>query len=239
MLSPEEKLRLLSMVDILEPLSREEIRELSLRIPDTYYQRGQLLYTPMERSEAIFMIKKGRVRIYRVGPDGREFTLTVVGTGTVFGEMSLTAQRLENAYAEAMERVVVCKMRKYDLERLVLEKPQVGLKVMGVLSERLLLAEYRMEDIALKDVPARLASFILQLIETEGVVTREGYKIPTRYTHRHLATMIGSKRETVTKAFSLLQQMGVVELKRRRIHVRDINALEGAASTVRYPTTVS
>jgi hypothetical protein len=135
MLSPEEKLRLLSMVDILEPLSREEIKELSLRVPDTYYQRGQLLYTPKERSEALFVVKKGRVRIYRVGPDGREFTLTVVGAGTVFGEMSLTAQRLENAYAEAMERVVVCKMRKHDLERLVLDKPQVGLKVMSVLKE--------------------------------------------------------------------------------------------------------
>ena len=239
MLSPEEKLRLLSMVDILEPLSRDEIKELSLRIPDTYYQRGQLLYTPKERSEALFMVKKGRVRIYRVGPDGREFTLAVVGTGTVFGEMSLTAQRLENAYAEAMERVVVCKMRKYDLERLVLDKPQVGLKVMSVLSERLSLAEDRMEDIALKEVPARLASFVLQLIESEGVVTSEGYKIPARYTHRHLATMIGSKRETVTKAFSLLQQIGVVELKHRRIYVSDIEALKMAASTVQHPTPVS
>jgi Cyclic nucleotide-binding domain len=101
MLSPEEKLRLLSMVDILEPLSRQEIKELSRRIPDTHYQRGQLLYTPKERSEALFMLKQGRVRIYRVGHDGREFTLTVVGAGTVFGEMALTAQRLENAYAEA------------------------------------------------------------------------------------------------------------------------------------------
>jgi CRP/FNR family transcriptional regulator, cyclic AMP receptor protein len=226
MLSPEEKLRLLSMVDILEPLTREEIKELSRRIPDTHYQRGQILYTPKERSEALFMLKKGRVRIYRVGHDGREFTLTVVGAGTVFGEMSLTAQQLENAYAEAMEPVVVCKMRRLDLERLVLDKPQVGLKVMSVLSERLSLAEDRMEDIALKEVPARLANFILQLIESEGVVTSEGYKIPSRYTHRQLATMIGSKRETVTKAFTLLQRAGVVELKRRRIHVRDIDALK-------------
>jgi CRP/FNR family transcriptional regulator, cyclic AMP receptor protein len=239
MLWPEEKLRLLSMVDILEPLSREEIKELSLRVPDTHYQRGQLLYTPKERGEALFMLKKGQVRIYRVGPDGREFTLTVVGAGTVFGEMSLTAQRLENAYAEAMERVVVCKLRKHDLERLVMDKPQVGLKVMSVLSERLSLAEDRMEDIALKEVPSRLASCILQLIESEGVVTSEGYKIPTRYTHRHLATMIGSKRETVTKAFSLLQQIGAVELKRRRIHVRNIEALRRSASTVQHPTAVS
>ena len=239
MLSPEEKLRLLSMVDILEPLSREEIRELSHRIPDTHFQRGQILYTPKERSEALFMLKKGRVRIYRVGPDGREFTLTVVGAGTVFGEMSLTAQRLENAYAEAMEPAVVCKMRRLDLERLVLDKPQVGLKVMSVLSERLSLAEDRMEDIALKEVPARLANFILQLVESEGVMTTEGPKIPTRYTHRQLATTIGSKRETVTKAFTLLQGAGIVELKRRRIHVKDLEALKKVAQQGLHPLPIS
>src|SRR5215218_7166849 len=118
MLSLEEKLRLLSMVDILEPLSHQEIKELSRRIPDTHYRRGQILYAPKERGEALFMLKKGRVRIYRIGPEGREFTLTVLEPGTVFGEMSLTAQRLENAYAEAMEQVVVCKMKRHDLESL-------------------------------------------------------------------------------------------------------------------------
>ncbi len=240
MLSPEEKVRLLSMVDILEPLSRAEIKELSLRVPDTYIKQGQIFYTPKERSEKLFMLKKGRVRIYRVGPDGRELTLTVVGPGTVFGEMSLTAQRLENAYAEAMETSVVCAMKRHDLERLVMDKPQVGLKIMSVLSERLSLTEDRMEDIALKEVPARLAGFTLQLIESEGVVTSEGYKIPTRYTHRQLATVIGSKRETVTKAFTLLQQAGVIELKRRRIHVKDIEALKKiAARHDSFPSLVS
>ena len=239
MLPPEEKLRLLSMVDILEPLSQEEIKELSLRIPDTYVDQGRILYTPQEKSEALFMLKKGRVRIYRIGPDGREFTLTVVGAGTVFGEMSLTAQRLESAYAEAMEPAVVCKMRRQDLERLVMDKPQVGLKVMSVLSERLSLAEDLMEDIALKEVPARLASFILRLIESEGVVTREGYKVPARYTHRQVATMIGSKRETVTKAFTLLQEVGAVELKWRRIHVKDIETLQKVASEGLHPTLLS
>jgi CRP/FNR family transcriptional regulator len=238
MLKPEEKLRLLSMVDILEPLSREEIKELSLRVPDTHVERGRIFYTPHERSEKLFMLKQGLVRIYRVGPDGRELTLAVVRPGAVFGEMSLTGQRLENAYAEAMEPSVICAMKRDDLERLVMDKPQVGLKVMSVLGERLSLAEDRMEDMALKEVPARLASFVLQLIEGEGVVTREGYKIPTRYTHRQLATMIGSKRETVTKAFTLLQRAGAVELKRRRIHVKDIEVLKSAAQHEPLPVPI-
>jgi CRP/FNR family cyclic AMP-dependent transcriptional regulator len=239
MLSPKEKLRLLSMVDILEPLSREEIKELSLRVPDTHIEQGRIFYTPYERAEALFMLKRGRVRIYRVDRDGREFTLDVVGPGTVFGEMSLTAQRLENAYAEAMKPTVICAMKREDLERLVMDKPQVGLKVMSVLSERLSRAEDRMEDIALKEVPARLASFILQLIDSEGVVTSEGYKIPTRYTHWELAAVIGSKRETVTKAFTLLQQAGAVELRRRRIHVKDIEALKSAARHEPLPKPIT
>ena len=239
MLPPEEKLRLLSMMDILEPLSREEIKELSRRVPDTHFQRGQILYTPHEKNEVLFMLKKGRVRIYRVSTDGREFTLAVMGAGMVFGEMSLTAQRLENAHAEAMEPVIVCKMGRLDFEQLVMDKPQVGLKLISVLSERLFLAEDRMEDIALKEVPTRLASFLLQLIESEGVVTRDGYKVPARYTHRQVATMIGSKRETVTKAFTLLQQVGAVELKRRRIHVKNLETLKRVADQGLHPITVS
>jgi CRP/FNR family transcriptional regulator len=184
------------------------------------------------------MLKKGRVRIYRMDSDGRELTLTMVGPGTVFGEMALTALRLENAYAEAMEQSVVCTMKRQDLERLVMEKPQVGLKMMSVLSERLSRAEDRMEDIALKEVPARLASFILKLIEDEGVMTREGYKIPTRYTHRELAIIIGSKRETVTKAFTLLQQAEAIELKRRQVYVKDIKALKSAARHEPLPSLI-
>ena len=70
-------------------------------------------------------------------------------------------------------------------------------------------------------------------------MTREGYKIPTRYTHRQLAAVVGSKRETVTKAFTLLQKAGAVELKRRRIHVKDIEALKSAARQERLPKLIS
>ena len=89
----KEKIRLLSMVDVLEPLSQKELEDFSERIPDTYVERGQVFFTPEDRSEALFLLKKGRMRIYRVAPDGWEFTLAVVEAGTMFGEMALTAQR--------------------------------------------------------------------------------------------------------------------------------------------------
>ena len=229
MLLPEEKIRLLSMVDVLEPLSREELEEFSRRVPDTHIEQGQVFYTPGDRNEALFMLKRGRVRIYKVAPGGWEFTLAVVEAGTMFGEMALTAQRLREAYAEAAEPSDICMLKCEDLERLVRENPDVGLRMIRVLSERLRVCEERLEDIGLKDVPARLANLILQLADSEGVMTPEGPKIPTHYTHRQLATMIGSSRETVTRTFTKLQQAGTVELRRRRIYVKDAEALERAA----------
>ena len=229
MLLLEEKLRLLSMVDVLEPLSGEELEEFGRRVPDTHVERGRILYAPGNRSEALFMLKRGKVRIYKVTPDGWEFTLAVVEAGTMFGEMALTAQRLREAYAEATEPSDICILKSEDLERLVRVNPDVGLRMLRVLSERLRACEGRLEDIRLKDVPARLAGLVLQLAESEGVMTPEGPMIPTHYTHRRLATMIGTSRESVTRAFTRLQETGAVELRRRHIHVRDMAALEQAA----------
>ena len=147
----------------------------------------------------------------------------------MFGEMALTAQRLREAYAEAMEPSDICVLKSEDLESIVRGNPDVGLQMIRVLSERLRVCETRLEDIGLKEVPARLASLVLQLAESEGVMTSEGLKIPTHYTHRQLATMIGSSRETVTRAFTELQERGAVELRRRRIYVKDIEILERTA----------
>lgn len=222
----EERIRLLSMVDIFEPLSKGEIKQLNGQLPDRRLQRGEIFYTPEDRSERLFILQKGRVRVYQMTPQGREFTLAVVETGTIFGEMALTAQRLQGAYAQALEPSQLSMMRRADLERLILEKPEVGLQITRILSERLHRYEIRLGDVTLKDVPSRLASLILLLVESEGVMTGEHrLKIPTHYTHQHLGTMIGANREAVTRAFGLLQDKGAVDLRRRLIYVRDIEAL--------------
>jgi CRP/FNR family transcriptional regulator len=228
-LLPEEKIRLLSMVDVLEPLSEDELEEFSRRIPDTHIERGRIFYSPEDRSEALFMLKKGRVRIYKVAPDGWEFTLAVVEAGTMFGEMALTAQRMWEGYAEAMEPSDICILKNTDLERIVRGNPEVGMRMIRVLSERLRSCETRLEDVTLKNVPARLASLILQLAASEGIMTPEGPRIPIHYTHRQLAMMIGSSRETVTRAFTKLQKAGAVELRNRYIYLKNTQTLERAA----------
>ena len=226
----EKRIRLLSLVDIFEPLSEQEIEQLNGQLSDVHLEPNEIFYTPQDRSERLFVLWKGRVRIYRTTDGGREFTLATVEAGTVFGEMALTAQQLQEAYAQAMEPSELSVMRREDLERLMLEKPEVGLQITHLLSERLRRYETRLEDITLKGVTARLASLLVLLLESEGVVTGDhSLKIPTHYTHQHLGTMVGANREAVTRAFGHLQDRGLVELRRRFIYVPDAEALRRRA----------
>jgi CRP/FNR family transcriptional regulator len=229
MVLAEDRIKLLTLVDIFEPLSREEIEKINWKHLNTSVDEGETFFTPMDLCETLFVLQSGRVRLYKATPEGREFTLAVLHSGTIFGEMALTGQRLRNCYAQAVEESEVSAMCRADVERLILDRPEVGLQLVHLLSDRLSTYETRLQDIALKEVPARLASLILLLIEGEGLRTATGYKIPTRYTHQQLGSMIGANREAVTRAFVRLREVGAVETRRRYIHVEDIEALEKAA----------
>jgi CRP/FNR family transcriptional regulator, cyclic AMP receptor protein len=231
MMPLEEEVHVLSRAETLDPLSEEDLRGLLERKRDINLDSGETFFSPEDTSEKLFILKKGRVRIFRQS-EGRELTLAEIEPGMIFGEMALTAQRLRGSYAQAIEPSVLISMSRTDLEHIIEENPQVGNRLVHLLSERLAAYESRMEDLTLKDVPARLANLILLLSEGEGVMTRQDIKIPHHYTHERLGTMIGANREAVTRAFGLLQDQGAVELRRRLIHIKDMEALRRAAG---YP----
>jgi CRP/FNR family cyclic AMP-dependent transcriptional regulator len=224
----DEEVELLSKVDLFDSLSEEEIRVLLRENSDVRLEEGETFYAPWEQGGKLFVLKKGRMRLYRT-EGSREFTLEVVDAGTVFGEMAFTPHRLRESFARALEPSVVFAMERSAVERLIREKPLVGLRIISLLSERLHYYETRMEDVTLKEVPARLASLILFLVESEGVQIPGEIRIPTSYTHEHLGTMIGANREAVTRAFGRLQDDGAVQLRRRLIYVENVQALERAA----------
>jgi CRP/FNR family cyclic AMP-dependent transcriptional regulator len=228
-MSLAEQVRLLSMVDIFGPLSPGEMEDLAKRTPDTFLDGGDVLYSPQDGAERLFILKKGRVQVYELDRGGEEITLSVVEGGNVFGEMALTGQSLQGLYVRALVPSTVVSLRRDDLEGLIMKTPEVGLRLVRELAERLHASEARYTDIVGKDVPTRLATLILALVDSEGLVTEESYRIPTRYTHDQIASMIGCKRVAVTRAFSRLKVVGAVEVKERHIVVKDLETLKGLA----------
>src|SRR5215216_1276070 len=139
----DEQVELLSRVDLFESLSEEEIRVLVRQNSDIRLGEGETFYAPWEQGGKLFILKKGQMRLYRT-EGGREFTLEVVETGTVFGEMAFTPHRLRESYARATEPSIIFAMERTAVERLIEEKPQVGIKIISLLSERLHYYETRM-----------------------------------------------------------------------------------------------
>jgi CRP/FNR family cyclic AMP-dependent transcriptional regulator len=218
------QVKLLSLVDVLEPLSVEELEELAARCPDIRLEKGQEFYQSREHDGGLFLIKEGHVLVYRLTSSGEQVTLAVVGAGT-----ALTSRRLQGLHARALEPSVLAFMRREDLKYFLQKRPEMGLHLMDLLTERLRLMDARMSDMIHKEVPARLASLILQLLSEEGVMGPGGRVIPHHYTHAQLGTMIGAKRVAVTRAFRRLREAGAVEVEQHRIRVKDLEALERIA----------
>jgi CRP/FNR family cyclic AMP-dependent transcriptional regulator len=220
----QSQVKLLSLVDVLEPLSAEELAELATRCPDIRLEKGQEFYQSQQHDGGLYLIKEGRVLVYKLTSSGEQLTLALLGAGT-----ALTARRLEGLHARALEPSVVAFMQREDLKYFLRRNPEMGLRLMDLLAERLRLMDGRMSDVIHKEVPARLASLILQLLGEEGIVVGRDYVIPGPYTHEQLGTMIGAKRVAVARAFRRLREAGAVEVEHYRLRVTDLEALERIA----------
>jgi len=213
------KIGYLQMVDIFQDLSAEEIEEIDRATTMTTCRRGKILYMPEDTSEVLFLLKEGRIQLYRISPDGKKLVIATLGPGAVFGEMAFIGQGMHNSFAEASEDCVLYVMSRNDVERLLLTKPRVALRIFEILGRRLSRAEARLEEIARKGIPARLASLLLQAADEAGSDTITGY------THQDLGEQIGTYRETTTQTLNSFKADGLIEIGRKRITILDREGL--------------
>jgi CRP/FNR family transcriptional regulator len=212
--------------DILDGLPDGVTAELEGRFSAARYGKGELIYSPFDRADAMYIVQSGRVRLYRSAHDGRQLTLAMLDDGEVFGCVSPEGDAMHDAYAEAMTDAVVRVLPAAELERATADHPQVALNLLRSLSERLRTTEDQLESLAFRGVPARLASQLLQLMDRYGRVTHTGIRIDERFTHVQLAEMIGTSRETLTKVMNELREAGLIDVRDRLVWVLDADGLE-------------
>ena len=221
--------RLLAMVDVFEPLPPPELRALSSGASLERLRTGEtMMVGPREHARRVIVLLSGRATVYEPGPRGHRLTVSVAEAGTVVGVAGFS-ERPRGLRVEASIPSLLYLLMWEVFEGVVRRNPEVGLRLLRVLGERIGVLEARLAEFALREVPARLASALLRLMEGEGVMGPEGVRLPTRYTHQQLASMIGANREAITRAFKTLRELGAVEVKERYIYVTDLEALRRAA----------
>jgi CRP/FNR family cyclic AMP-dependent transcriptional regulator len=220
-----DKVGYLQMVDIFQDLTPAEMEEIDRATTLTTCRRGKILYMPEDTSEVLFLLQEGRIQLYRISPDGKKLVIATIGPGTIFGEMTLIGQGMHNTFAEAVEDCVLYVMSREDVERLLITKPKVALRIFENLGRRLKEAEARVEEIAFKGIPARLASLLLHLADAGGGDTISGL------THQDLGEQIGTYRETTTQTLNVFKAEGLIEIGRKRITILDREGLEQVAES--------
>ncbi len=224
---PADKMRYLSELAVFQDLSPREMEELNRITTMSTVPKGRVFYRPEEPGEVLFILKEGRVQLYRISPEGKKLVITTLGPHTLFGEMALLGTKMHNTFAEAVEDCLICVMSRNDLERLILNKPQVALRILEATGRRLREAEERLENMAFKGIPARLASLLLRLSREQESDEIAGL------THQDLAESVGTYRETATQVLNDLKGQGVIDIGRKRIMILDRDALEEIAESGR------
>lgn len=217
-----EKIGYLQKNELFQDLSWLELKMLDRMTAMTSCEPGRVFYTPGETGQALFLLKKGRVQIYRLSPEGRKLVITTLEPGTLFGEMTLVGQGMHNTFAAAVEPCTLCAMSRRDVEMLLSRFPKVGLRLLEIMGERLTEAEERLEGLAFKSIPAQLAALLLRLARNNVV---EGH------THQELAEMIGTYRETVTQTLDEFKAQDLIEVQRKQIKIRNAERLREIAES--------
>lgn len=215
-------------VDIFADLSSAEMEAIAAAAPMKAYAAGELLYSPHQPVETLFILKKGRVRIFRVSPEGRALTTALIAPGTVFGEMVLLGQQMHDNFAEALDAVVVCVMSRADVHRFLLSDPRIAMRISEILGRRLAELERRLSDTVFKSVPQRIAA-TLCLLAAEQRKRSLGRGVQVVLTHEQIAALTGTSRETATKVLGEYAERGLLRLSRGKVTVLDPGGIAAEA----------
>ncbi len=220
-----KKINYLSNIQVFRDLSPNELKEMDRQLTMSTCESGKIFYMPNDSGEVLFLLKKGRVQLYRIASNGKKLIVATLGPGSIFGEMSLVGQGMHNTFAQAVNECVLCVMSRSDVERLMREKPDVAFRFVQALGSRLTELETRLEDIAFKSIPSRLASLIIELDNKQG-----GAGLVKGYTHQDFSEMLGTYRETVTQTLNEFKGDGLIDTGRKQIRLLDCERLQFLAT---------
>jgi len=218
----KKRIGYLSVEDIFRDLGPQEREEVERSFSKTTFRRGEVIYPPEEEKEVLFLLRGGMVQLYRLTREGEKRVVDTLGPGTIFGEMPLIGQGMYGTFAQAVEDCALGTMERPALERLLLLRPAIALRILEGVGKRLAEAESLLEDITFKSVPARLASLLLRLMKEEGPII-------AGYTHQALADTIGTYRETTTSTLGLFKRRGLIRIGRKRLQILDVQGLKEIA----------
>lgn len=199
-------------VPLFAVLSSEEMGEIQRIIVQREYKKGEFIIHPLKVMQCLFIINKGKVKVIRPNSDGKEQILYVLTVGDFFGEQALFGQMSKNIIVEALEDSGICTISKAQFQSLLQQMPQIALKMIEVMSNRLTKMEELVESLGINSVDKRVFDLIEEYSLKFGRKTEQGILIQLPLSREEMANHLGITRETISRKLAKYQDEGKIKL---------------------------
>lgn len=226
LMSKETALWYFESVNLYNVLCPHKTKTMGENHAYTEFKKNQFIYFPNERATHIYMIVSGRVKIGHYLDEGRETVTAILSTGEIFGELALAGEDQRRDFAQAMDTVTICPLSIDDLKELMKEDKELSLKMLKLVGLRLMKLERKLELLVFKDARTRIVEFLKDSASWKGKKVGFETMIPTKLTHKDIASLTGTSRQTVTTILNELKEQNLINFDRRKILIRDIEQLK-------------
>ncbi len=173
----------------------------------THLQAGETAYSPLDTMPQLMVVHTGRLKLFRLSGDGSEQLIRVLSAGEFTGETSVFTGQRPDDYATALDECQLCVFRHDDLEALITQHPEIGLRMLATVSERLSDTEHRLNSLTSRDVESRLAEYLLGLPGTwRGRVAT----VTLPLAKKDVASLLDAAPESLSRALTSLARKGLI-----------------------------
>lgn len=218
-----EYLRQISIFSELKNEFLEKIHQISIV---RKYGKGRIIFMEGEPGEAFFYVKSGLVKITKLSRDGREHILHILNGGHIFAEVTLFNKIEYPATAEVIEEAEIGIIKNEDLEKVIMENPDLSLQLIKYLNKRLVEAHIKIKNLALYDTYGRTAQALVKLAEDYGKRSSKGIQLDLNISRQELANIVGTTRETVIRALTAFKKEHSIDIDRNTITVIDLEKVK-------------
>lgn len=207
---------------LFQGLPERELAEIEKIVMEKQFGRGETIFFEGDEGNGFYIVIEGRVKIYKMSLQGKEHILHIFGEGEPFGEVPVFHGQPFPATAEALVATRVLFLPRKAFVQIVTQSPSIALNMLAMLSMRLRRFASQIESLSLKEVPARLASYLLYLSEEQGGAD----SVELEISKGQLASLLGTIPETLSRILGKMSEEGLIEVQGRTIRLLDRTGLE-------------
>lgn len=215
-----DNIQYLSQFNLLNSLSMEDLIEMEQLTLITTFPKNTFIQTPETFSEGLYFVKKGKLRLYKVNAQGKQFTSDILNEGNVFGEMDIISFGTRENFIETIEESHICLMNKERFENFLIQRPHFMMTLLKVLSNRVIGMSQLTQNLALGKLHDKVLYALIKLSDQFGLTgDNEYYKIDFPLSHQEIANLVGATREAVTVVLQELVKEEVIKTGFKTIYI--------------------